>query len=377
MSEIIFEAQNELTICNQLKQRQRFLMNIPPPPRMTLNSPYPIFTKNQLDMRRKFEILQYNKNASQTNKKTKSQKFATVVSSRNNVNVRIPCKENLFKPTWTSASNIPGSPMILQYDPSVPIYNYQTVQNSYSTNDILPRDYTIVVSSDLKSILSEISYLKQGGSIQAPVTMTTPEILLFSLYIENIDSSKLVQYFQVEFPIGLYISGKNSTVQPITGNVSLKNIKLNVYYYPTTDIYYTTNSDISGSMLVNNHSISLNDISSSFTINGKLHYSSPPLDFSGNQYFANVDIKNVSIPVHYGYIYDFKLTYDICVNITSNTSIDTVNNIIQGYISHLESGIIMNSPINTTSNNCSFTSQPYSVLQNYKSFYVNNTTDVI
>ena len=377
MSATIFEAQNELTICNQLKQRQRFLMNTPPPTRMTPVSPYPIFTKIQLDMRRKFEILQYNKNASQTNKKTKSQKFSSVVSSRNNVNVRVPCTENLFKPTWTTASNIPGSPMILHYDQTVPIYNYQTVQNPYSTNDILPRDYTTVVSSDLKSILSEISYLNQGGSEQAHVTVTTPETLLFSLFIENIDSSKLVQYFQVGFPIGLYISGKNSTVQPITGNVSLKNIKLNVYYYPTTDIYYTTNSDISGSMLVNNHSISLNDISSSFTINGKLHDLDQSIDFSGNQYLANCDIKNVIIPVHYGYIYDFKLTYDIGINITSDTSIDTINNVTKGYILGLKSGIIMNSPVNTTANNCSFTSQPYSVLQNYNTFYVKNTSIVI
>jgi len=267
--------------------------------------------------------------------------------------------------------------MILQYDPSVPIYNYQTVQNPYSTNDVLPRDYTTSISNDLKSLSSEISYLKQGGTGQSPVTVTTNEALLFSLYIENLDSSKSAQYFQVGFPIGLYISGKNSNITSITGNVSLKNIKLNIYYYPTTDIYYTTNSDISGSMLVNNHSISLNDISGSFTINHKLHPSSPSLDFYGNQYFANVDIKNISIPVHYGYIYDFKFTYDICVNITSDTSIDTVNNTIQGYISVLKSGIIMNSPINTTSENCSFTSQPYSVLQNYRSFYVNNTTDVI
>lgn len=68
--------------CNTLQQRTAFLQMSMPSLRFDgVANPYlnTGYTPAQLDMRRKVEILQYNKNSSQTNKLTKSQKFANAI----------------------------------------------------------------------------------------------------------------------------------------------------------------------------------------------------------------------------------------------------------------------------------------------------------
>jgi hypothetical protein len=74
-------------ICKQRKRQQLFST---PPIRLELQkSPYEIqqngkkYTKNQLDMRRKAEILKYSSNvmSTQTNSFTKSQKWAHLVNN--------------------------------------------------------------------------------------------------------------------------------------------------------------------------------------------------------------------------------------------------------------------------------------------------------
>lgn len=368
MTTVNAELQNQLTICDKLLQRQRFLMNTPPPPRFTPISPYPLFTKLQLDMRRKSEILQYKKNSTQTNKKTKSQRFVTIVNSKNNVNNRIECNENLLKPTWTTASNIPGRPMMLQYDPTIPLYNYQTIQDTYAITDNPPNDWEVKLANNLSSIITKIPYQNQGGTGNNTIMMTTPETALLSLFIVNADSKNFNYNYEMGIPVGIYVSGVNVNTQDITCTVTLKNITLNVYYYPNTSIFFTTNAK--NTILVNNHSIALSsDIIATFTSTGKLHPSSPPIAFSGTQYIANIDIKNILLPVHYGYVYDFKLSYDIITYITSPTSIST-EQVYLGYLNNFNAGIVMNSPIITSTTNCNFTPQSTTIVENYKDFFL-------
>ena len=89
-------------------------------------SPYEIgFTQEQLNMRRKVEILKYNatKSSSQTNAPTRKQVFSKIITT----NYR-PCPvETITKPISTTASNIPGRPMYLFEDPNVLLYNYRNV----------------------------------------------------------------------------------------------------------------------------------------------------------------------------------------------------------------------------------------------------------
>jgi hypothetical protein len=82
-------------------------------------------TQQQLNMRRKAEILKYNstKSSTQTNGITKNQLFSKIVSTN-----YTPCSVDANnKPVSTSSSGIPGPPMYLFEDPNVTLYNYTNI----------------------------------------------------------------------------------------------------------------------------------------------------------------------------------------------------------------------------------------------------------
>lgn len=95
-------------------------------------------TQQQLDMRRKVEILKYNssKSSSQTNSLTRNQIFSKIVSGN-----FTPCPaDSGSKRVSTTASDVPGPPMDLFEDPNIPLYNY-----------VLTRTYGITTSNDATS----------------------------------------------------------------------------------------------------------------------------------------------------------------------------------------------------------------------------------
>lgn len=131
--------------------RQVILEAVPPPPRLEDISPYtntkpsessPLppgqvyYTQQQLDMRRKYEILQYKNNGNVNGKVTKKKDFSNLVTNKtrytktvktNNESViyatnSCPDDETLFVPT--SSSDVPGPRTVLYYEPNVPLYNY-------------------------------------------------------------------------------------------------------------------------------------------------------------------------------------------------------------------------------------------------------------
>jgi hypothetical protein len=108
---------------------------------ITLASPYLEFTRTQLDMRRKVEILKYENNATntKTNNFTKNQQWSMLVNGtmKNAPQIKIQedqiCPSNDYLPKLSSDSDVPGKVIVLQLDPSVPLYNY--VKNeSYPQN---------------------------------------------------------------------------------------------------------------------------------------------------------------------------------------------------------------------------------------------------
>ena len=117
-------------ICEQRKQFQ--LYNIPPI-RYEPISPYPTFTQEQLNMRRKTEILKYNKNSTQGSRMTQKQKLAAVFQGGYNA-ARVVCPNDYKIPVLTTSAGIPGPPMYLVEDPDVPLYNYAKDTNAYAEN---------------------------------------------------------------------------------------------------------------------------------------------------------------------------------------------------------------------------------------------------
>jgi len=328
------DASNNKIICDLLKRRSRFFSLLSPGPRYNPISPYPNYTQAQLDMRRKAEILQYKKNSTQTTQLTKSQRFASVVNGSYQVNSNKVCNKDLLRPTPTSAAGIPGPLMILQYDPTVPLYNYQTKQNASAFVDVQPPNWQVSVASN--SISTTLLPPQTNGTINSTTPnniFAVPESSFLSLCIQNTNNYN----FNLSVPVGIYVSGNNS-VTAATVNFTLKDVTLNVYYYPGTSIY-----NINGNSLVTS-SIQITNFTGSFTVGSGL-------SFYGSQYFSNIFVPSIPLSTQYGDVYDFKFSYTIQIVINGAATIND-----------FYAGIYTNIPKITPAVNCVFTPQPSSVV---------------
>jgi len=142
---------NASELCNILRNKQQ-QQNLPTPIRFNLYNPYigSNYTKYDLDMRRKSEILKYKSNASnsQTNNLTKKQLWALIAKGsynqlsqeqlnramiiNNKVGVLKDCSLNYIIHTPTSFCDVPGPIISLYNDDSIPLYNYNENINNRS-----------------------------------------------------------------------------------------------------------------------------------------------------------------------------------------------------------------------------------------------------
>lgn len=118
--------------------------NIPSLPRLNPISPYPANSKEDLDMRRKAEVLKHQgpQKSTQMNTLTKKQKFAQVIRGYNPeqksiMSNRFSLEQLNFcdsknNQTLSSSSDVPGPPILLYLDKSVPLYNYSNEHRTYS-----------------------------------------------------------------------------------------------------------------------------------------------------------------------------------------------------------------------------------------------------
>jgi len=115
------------------EQRKQFQLYNKPPVRFETISPYPAFTQEQLNMRRKTEILKYNKNSSQGPRMTQRQRLAATFRGGYNA-ARVVCPNDYKIPVLTTSAGVPGPPIYLVEDPDVPLYNYVKETNAYAEN---------------------------------------------------------------------------------------------------------------------------------------------------------------------------------------------------------------------------------------------------
>jgi hypothetical protein len=180
---------SDISFCQQRILAQ---INRIPPIRFTPPNPYENgrFSKLQLDMRRKVEILKYsaNKSSTQTNNMTKKEKFALLVRggmSRTSAVIQsniIDCSADQYIPTPTTASDVPGPLMYLYADDSVPLYNYSDYNSRsypfFDETDQQPWQF-VVKSNTLvyDNGTSNIYYLIINNHINQPrykYTIVTP-----------------------------------------------------------------------------------------------------------------------------------------------------------------------------------------------------------
>lgn len=140
---------NLVTFCQQKRNRIN-LSIVNRSNRFELVSPYSTYTKYDLDMRRKAEILKYSGKYESTKSNgtlTKAQKFTQLVNGKGSQQKlvdpvtrtfrvseeRIFCDSSLNR-VYSGASGVPGPSVPLYLDDKVPLYNYIT-KRTYNEND--------------------------------------------------------------------------------------------------------------------------------------------------------------------------------------------------------------------------------------------------
>lgn len=353
---------NDLNVCsdpgylNLISIKNRFrLKNIPPQRFDNLqNSPYDInnnlkktFTQDELNMRRKAEILNYsaNKTNTKTNNFTKKEKWAQLVNGssqqrnlpysyiKNNLvlgttNYVQTCPSGSILYTPTYASGVPGKIMNLYEDPNIPLYMYSTSRDSYG---LINQEVT---TQQLEYDIFDNIYLydtnpnKNNG-------------IVASIYILNIDTK--IYTFNIQFPISIFISAtaKSGYSGTFNENITISFIEkpLHPYIYYGKDVVETSSTTNILPHKSVTFNVSMNSITGSF---------------SGNQYIGNYALSNLTLNTEPTYLYDFNFGLND-ENNNSLINIDTQKNTnLYNYFENISYGIIMNPSLNNINvyNNC-------------------------
>lgn len=339
------QSQDDIIICNSLAQRNKFLSLLTPQPRYVAVSPYPTYNQKQLDMRRKIQVLKYEKNSTQASKITKSQKWSQLVNNNLRYNI---CNKNPYLPTPSSSCGVPGPLTILTYDPTVPLYNYSTSKDVYA-------NYTETINIPWSTSLN----------IKTQNALNKIETNLFTLAIQYAENPSYSFNFTV--PIGIYVSGYNSSIETISRRIYVTSALLNVYYYDGT---INNSNSLTYSKQITNTDTPIFDNNITFeTTNTEPNY------FEAIQYIGNISIPNIQLNSHYGYVYDFNLTFDIqddISNIPTNAPMNIPNDVamnVPNDVSNFTYGVFLNTSKTTTTVNCNI--WPDVTISDYQSFSFN------
>jgi hypothetical protein len=339
-------------VCYQRKQRMSLFTVAPT--RFTPISPYPQYKQYDLDMRRKAEVLSYNaaKSNTKTNNYTKAEKYAlfvkgvnqsgsyatlvyptatTVFSEGNDFLGTVDTSYTVFAsyikkataqdcsnldmiPTPTSSSDVPGPIQYLYRDLTLPLYNYATNQNSYSSGTVTSTDMWVTNADKMQNIFCN------GLGL---------DTLLFTIGILN-PIDKPSYNFTVEMPIALTYS---AIVSHNTNPVDISNISLTV---SST----TTNAKVLYSQQ-------------------QVQYISPVCTFSNNNILFDVSF----VPISTGNTPVF-ITYYIGTLTISNLNLFTS----PGFIYDIQLNCLVKKeiPNNTNNTNNSIKNEKYGLICNYQ-----------
>lgn len=354
-------------ICDTLKENQRLAQIQNPPLRYTPINPYTStintktgkpFTSFDFNMRRKVEILKYapNKQSTQTNSLTKSQKWGQIISGNyqtesysiqtirgntylngkqvdiTNPSIQVQgCQQNRSQPTLSTLCGVPGIPIYLYEDDTVPLYNFNKNINTFAQqNKINAPNWYIESYNDITTtitipstnfITSFISGLYTTTSTVATLYLVTP---IYSISTYNIS-----------IPIGIYIGGTSiynyqGTITPIIVNLNSVNLtvlnkKTPIHISPTYSYQQ---------LIANLLDISVNKIPENST-------------YSVAKYIGVINISNIVLPSASGYVYDFQISYTLDISGIDITSSPrpynyAISNTVVGVVSNITSELSNN-----------------------------------
>jgi len=280
-----------MEFANYCSTRKFFFLYNVPPTRLNLVSPYGSYTQQQLDMRRKAEILKYNTSTTQGTM-TKSQKWRRIVNTSVNPSFTSPtiinCPLDDLIETPTSSCDVPGPVILLYNDPNIPLYNYKSNTDAYS-----------LLETPTNTDIFEIDGIIQNKTY-------VDETFLCVLKIFDITTS--ITTFEIVIPITLKITNPDG----ISINMLIDIPDLIVRYTNIPNNLYPANSSNANFYDLNNNVI-------------------PPLfNLSTLNYEYHFLIKygNITLPTARGYIYSLLLAYSPpkVTTVSTNYSVSFVIN---------------------------------------------------
>jgi len=362
------------------QQRSKQLLFNTPLPRYSPISPYNgVFTKFQLDMRRKAEVLKYSNNASstKTNNLTKAERWSQIARGNSNsqssnfptinltlidyqgnysnITVKYP---DILETIQTSKYSLDTNKNII-----LDINAYQIVGNSgyyyvnitkggainqCNNNILVP---TPTSSSDVPGPVINLiddetvplyNYNKNINAYSYNSNIEQTKLWLYNptsdIFLLNGKNTKILtmmvsnlvnqpsNIFTLKFPISLYVTGTN-----ISSNVLLDPIN-NPYNFTGLNIGIQS---INFSVNYNNNSVQFANppiisISGSQTMNFDIAFQEPPISstdyYTAKLYIGYITISNINLPTQPGYVYDFYLTVNSSnINFQNNNINDQTN----------------------------------------------------
>jgi hypothetical protein len=274
-------------------------MDKPIPPRYEIVSPYAqaktgttnlYFTKTQFDMRRKVEILKYDRQNSKTNNATKSEIWSGLIKQV--AHVKRICKSNPYVATPTTASDVPGPPINLFLDPTVPLYNY------INTNQIvLDRSSSINVNVWSQKLFPDVAYVSN--------VYNTCVVVMYNAY------KKGPVIYNFKTPLAINIQGRKNLSSSGTRvsyiDVQISSVKCTPYYGSIPAVLIGTN------------------VVTLPSYNYRLMLPTAGGDFSATKYIGLLNVQNLILYMTYQFSYKLTLTFNISV-----TLYDVNGNVISG-----------------------------------------------
>lgn len=231
-------------------------------------------TQQELDMRRKAEILQYNKN--NNSKLTGKQKYTQIVSAvrtrRGATDVSgnlfiSDCPNDLYIPTPSSSSDVPGPVIMLYYDPAIPLYKY--ADNTSINGEVIyptqPWSYSIANDIPIYTTINGVNTYNE---------MT--DLLRIAIIKPNDTTIRL----NMTIPVGVRVVGTANT----TATLSSANVEIAYNKMPLSIVEPT---------------ISIATSTITITKTGS--------SFEATQYLGTAVITDLRLPAYAGYIFTIRL----------------------------------------------------------------------
>ena len=291
------------TLNNNCQQRTIYLTHQTPNIRFNPISPYPAYTKFELDMRRKAEILKNNKNDGNIANLSKAERWSKLNTNQRTFSKRavVNCP-NVIVYTPTTSSDVPGPVMDLFLDRTIPLYNYlsndyRTYELNFKANDV---NYNIIANNDI--------FFNQDLSSNF-------------LYMIFTNPTNFSYTFSFNSPMSILIKGIKLTVPPKNSvrarnvNVAISKIAFSVFYgnaniiplsipvitAPVSDMLLSLSltqgnfyaSKYVGNLLVENLTLSAQP-EITYTFFFSFSYKLTTYDFSGNIISGLTDLSGVS-----------------------------------------------------------------------------------